>query len=203
MPTMSTPGPIQRGLSPPLSAPSAQSWGTFLVLVVLAAGTISCGGTDGSINAEQFSGTWSIDEERSTDISPWNGLTVQIDASSSQLTLERIWGGNYGVTVNDSMTIPIDGEQQRVPMQQWPDNRHIGASLASDSSKTVSAEWLDNGRTLRVTTRLDVRISQGTTRIRTYSEYRISPNGGTLTVLELRSTRPRPLHYTFVPAESS
>ncbi|MFB6272034.1 MAG: hypothetical protein ABEL51_03965 [Salinibacter sp.] len=200
---MSTPGPIKSGFSPPSSAPSAQSWGAFFLLVALAVGTISCGGGDGSVNAERFNGTWSIHEERSTDISPWNGLTVQIDATPSQLTLERIWDGNYGVTVNDSMTIPIDGEQHRVSLQQWPDNRHIGATLASDSSKTVSAEWLDNGRTLRVTTRLDVRVSQGITRIRTYSEYRVSPDGGTLTLLELRSTRPRPLHYTFVPAESS
>lgn len=200
---MSIPGPTQRGLPCPKLTLSVPSWGSVLFLLAFAVGTISCGEVDSSINAEPFNGTWSIDEERSTDISPWNGLTVQIDATPSQLILERIWEGNYGVTVNDSMTIPIDREQHRVPMQQWPDNRHIGASLASDSSKTVSAEWLDDGQTLRVTTRLDVRISQGTTRIRSYSEYRISPDGGTLTVLELRSTRPHPVRYTFTPAESS
>jgi hypothetical protein len=88
-------------------------------------------------------------------------------------------------------------------MTQWPDNRHIGAFLASDSSKSVSAAWLDDGQTLRVTTRLTVRISQGTTRIRTYSEYRVSPSGRHLVVLELRSTRPKPIRYTFERAEPS
>lgn len=181
---------------------SVRSWSSVLLLV-FALGSMSSGGTDGSIDAARFNGAWSLDKERSTDITPWNDLTIEIDASPSRLTLERIWGGSYGVTVNDSMTIPIDGEKHRVPMQQWPDNRHIGAFLAADSSKSVSAEWLDDGQTLRVTTHLNVRISQGTTRIRTHSEYRVAPDGKTLTVLELRSTRPRPLRYTFTPAEPS
>lgn len=195
---------LPRGVS--LASPialSARFWGSLVLLLALTLGSVSCGGADGSAEAEQFNGTWSFDEERSTDISPWNDLTIEIEASSSRLTLERIWDGYYGVAVNDSMTIPIDGERHRVPMSQWPDNRHIGAFLGADSSKSVSAEWLDDGQTLRVTTHLNVRVSQGTTKIRTYSEYRVAPDGTTLTVLELRSSRPRPIRYTFTPAESS
>lgn len=181
---------------------SARHLGTLVLLLALALGSVSCGGPDG-VEADRFNGTWAIDKERSTDITPWNDLTIEIDASPSRLTLERIWGGSYGVTVNDSMTIPIDRERHRVSMQQWPENRHIGAFLTADSSKAVSAEWLDEGQTLRVTTYLNLRTSQGTTRVRTHSEYRIAPDGATLRVLMLRSSRPRPIRYTFTSPESS
>jgi hypothetical protein len=179
--------------------------GTFflLMLALPLLGRAASPSVSDSTHASRLSGTWSIDKERSTAIDPWNGLRIEINASASRLTLERIWQGSYGFATSDSMTIPIDGSSHRVPMQQWPDNRHIGAFLASDSSKTVSARWLDDGRTLQVTTRLTVRISQGTTRIRTHSEYRVSPSGTHLTVLELRSTRPKPIRYTFERAPSA
>lgn len=180
----------------------AQRLGTLVFLLTLALGSVSCGGPDG-VEADQFNGTWAIEKERSTDITPWSDLAIEIDANRHQLTLERIWGGSYGVTMNDSMTIPIDGERHRVSMQQWPDNRHIGAFLGADSSKTVSAEWLDEGQTLRVTTHVKLRTSQGTTRVRTHSEYRVAPDRTSLRVLTLRSSRPRPIRYTFTPAESS
>lgn len=189
----------------PIRSPFCLRYGACLLLL-LALPLVSQAGNapaSDSTNALRLSGTWSIDKERSTAIDPWNDLTIKIDASASRLTLERIWKGGYGFSVSDSMSIPIDGTSHRVPMKQWPDNRHIGAFLASDSSKTVSARWLDDGRTLQVTTRLNVRVSQGTTRIRTHSEYRTSPSGSHLIVLELRSTRPRPIGYTFEKKSSS
>lgn len=199
---MTCPDAIPHG--PLSSSPerSARRLRILVLLLALALGSVSCGGPDG-VEADRFNGTWTIDKEQSTDITPWNDLTIEIDASPSRLTLERIWGGSYGVTVNDSMTIPIDGERHHVSMQQWPDNRHIGSFLAADSSKAVSAEWLDEGQTLRVTTHVNLRTSQGTTRVRTHSEYRVAPDGTTLRVLTLRSSRPRPIRYTLTPAEPS
>jgi hypothetical protein len=82
-------------------------------------------------------------------------------------------------------------------MGQWPDNRHLGAFLGPDSTKLVTARWMDEGRTLRTETRLRVRTSQGTRPIRIYSEYRLAPDSAHITLLELRSTRPSPLRYVF------
>lgn len=145
-----------------------------------------------------FSGTWMLIEDRSTSVDPWRSLTVEIDVDAPRVTLKRIWGGNREAgTYTDSMTIRADGSVHEVPMEQWPDNRHLGAFLAGDSTKQVTAQWLDAEQTLRVESRLHVRTSQGVRPIRIYSEYRLSPDGNHLTLLELRSTRPRPLHYTF------
>ena len=156
-----------------------------------------------STSADQLSGTWVINKERSTAIDPWTDLKIEIDATESRLTLERIWSGYHGYAVSDSMTIPIDGSSHQVPMSQWPDNRQIGAFLASESSKSVSARWLDKGQTLQVTNRLNLSVSQGTSQVRTHREYRVSPTGSYLIVLELRSTRPRPIRYTLEQTEPS
>ena len=45
-------------------------------------------------------------------------------------------------------------------------------------------------------------IQQGEQPIRIYTEYRLSPEGDRLDVLELRSTRPRPIHYVFTRADA-
>jgi hypothetical protein len=156
-----------------------------------------------SITAAKLSGKWKIDKEVSTAIDPWRDMQIEIDATSSQLTLDRNWEGYHGFSVSDSMTIPIDGSTHQVSMSQWPDNRHIGAFLAEDSLKSVSARWLDEGRTLQVTTRLKLKVSQGTSQVRTHSEYRVSPSGAHLIVLELRSTRPRPIRYRFEEMDPS
>lgn len=155
-----------------------------------------------STSAAKLSGTWKIDKERSTSIGPWGDLRIEIDATGSCLTLDRNWKGYHGFSVSDSMTIPIDGSSHRVSMSQWPGNRHIGAFIAADSSKSVSAQWIDRGETLQVTTHLNLKVSQGTSRARTHSEYRVSPDGTYLTVLKLRSTRPRPMRYILEQMDS-
>lgn len=151
-----------------------------------------------------FEGTWQIIQDRSTSVDPWRRLRLDIRVESERVILNRIWSGNREAgTYVDSTTVRTDGTPAQIAMGQWPDNRHLGAFLAGDSTKQVTARWLDDGRTLRMQTRLHVRTSQGTRPIRIYSEYRLSPDQTRLTLLELRSTRPRPLHYTFrrAPAE--
>jgi hypothetical protein len=85
-------------------------------------------------------------------------------------------------------------------MAQWPDNRHLGAYIAGDHRKTVASRWEDDGRTLITESTLTVSTQQGERPIRIYTEYRLSPGGDRLDVLELRSTRPRPVHYVFTRA---
>ena len=151
-----------------------------------------------------FTGTWSLVEDRSTSVDPWRSLAIELEVNGPRVTLKRIWGGNREAgTYTDSMTVRTDGSVHTIEMDQWPDNRHLGAFLAGDSTKQVTAQWIDDERTLRVESRLQVRTSQGVRPIRIYSEYRLSPDGKHLTLLELRSTRPRPLHYTFERAASS
>jgi hypothetical protein len=151
----------------------------------------------------QLHGTWRLVTAESSPIDPWNRLTVEIDAGPSRLSLVRRWHGPTDYTAVDSMHVPVNGEAHRAPLSEWPDNRHIGASVDSDRPRRVAAEWLDDGRTLRLTSRFWVETSQGTHRIRTYAEYRIAPDGDRLVVLKLRSTRPTPRRYVLARTAAS
>ncbi len=97
----------------------------------------------------------------------------------------------------DSLTVPANGRPTRVPFTKWLDSRHLGVWPAG-GTKQVIATWLDQGRTLQVVTTMTVQTSQGTTPMRVQDEYRLSPSGDRLTVIELRSARPTPIVYTYV-----
>lgn len=152
----------------------------------------------GASASSGFEGTWTLVEARSTSVDPWHNLSLEMQIRTDRVVIKRIWSGNReaGRYVDSTMARP-GGPSTTTPMERWPDNPHIGAFLAGDSTKQVTAQWLDDGRTLQTTTRLQVSTSQGVRPIRIYSEYRLAPDGNHLTLLELRSTRPRPLRYTF------
>ena len=83
--------------------------------------------------------------------------------------------------------------------------RHMAVYPAKGGITHATATWIDGGKTLRVEATTPVEVSQGIVPIRLYSEYRVSELGDTLTVIELRSSRNRPLVYVFkkVPAEAA
>ncbi|HMB90926.1 MAG TPA: hypothetical protein VKP65_08770 [Rhodothermales bacterium] len=151
-----------------------------------------------------FSGSWTYEAEGSTAIDPWRRLSMEIDRDGDAVILKRIWrGSREGGTAVDSAYVVPGGPAALVPLEQWPDNRHLGAYLAGDSTKTVTAHWDDEQRTLITESHLTVSIQQGTRHIRIYTEYRLSPDGNRLDVLELRSTRPKPIHYIFRRADDA
>ena len=67
------------------------------------------------------------------------------------------------------------------------------------------AAWIDGGRTLRVEAQVPLETSQGDTTMRLYDEYRLLEGGSELVLIELHSTRSRPLvyHFTKVPEEAA
>jgi hypothetical protein len=169
---------------------------TLLILCLVFGLAASPCRSQESARSTPLDGAWTLLPDQSTAVDPWKSLSIEIEATRSRLRLRRVWRGNYGFAAVDSVAVPIDGEFHQVPLTQWSENRHIGVFVGPDSTKKVSATWLDEDQTLRVETLLPARTSQGTTPLRTYAEYRVGPRG-VLTVLELRSTRPRPIRYTF------
>lgn len=153
--------------------------------------------------AAAFAGSWQLDADRSTAIDPWRRLTLDLAFDGDAVIVERRWrGSREGGSTLDSVRVVPGGPAATAKLEQWPDNRHLGAYLAGDSTKTVTARWLDDGRTLATESRLTVSVQQGTQPIRIYTEYRLSPDGDRVDVLELRSTRPRPVHYVFRRSDS-
>ena len=146
--------------------------------------------------ATPLAGTWRFDRARSTELSPWQDYTLTVAVEGSRVTFQRQLGaGRRGFA--DTMTVDVSRPDNVVPVAMWPDNRHLGAYIGGDRTKHVRAEWLDDGRILRLRTDLVLSTSQGDRPVNILSDYKVSANGAVLTLTELRSTRNRPVIYVF------
>ena len=147
-------------------------------------------------DAHLLAGTWRYDPERSTELSAWGTLQLVIAADGPHITLTRHWAA--GRRTYDEVT-PIDLTRtvNVVPVDWWPDNRHIGAYIGGDKTKKIRAELLDDGRRLRLSADLVLATQQGEHKVNILSDYKVSANGARLTLIELRSTRDEPVIYVF------
>jgi hypothetical protein len=142
-----------------------------------------------------FSGSWTIDRQASSAIDPWRRIHLDIAVDGKEVTIDRkVTTGRR--TSEESYPLRI-GKTVRVPVEWWTGNRHIGAYMGGDGKKAMTAQWLDNKRTLRVTADYILETSQGENPVRTYTEYRLSPDGHTLRVIQLRSSRNLPSVHVF------
>lgn len=142
-----------------------------------------------------IAGTWHIDLAHSTELSPWKDYELTISVDGDAITLHRrlAWGRRE---FTDAMTVRTD-RAEKIPVEMWPDNRHLGAYIGGDRTKTVRAEWLDDKKVLRVLTGLVLDTQQGARAVNIFSNYKVSASGTMLTLTELRSTRNRPTVYVF------
>ena len=154
-------------------------------------------------DASPLVGTWRIDLSRSTELSPWKGYDFTLNIAGEKVTLHRKlgWGRRQ---YSDTIEIDTSRADNVVPMEMWPDNRHLGAYIGGDKTMHVRAEWLDDRRILRLSTDLVLDTQQGSRAVNILSDYKVSADGSRLTLTELRSTRNRPVVYVFnrVTAES-
>ena len=143
-----------------------------------------------------LAGTWRFDPSRSTELSPWQSYDLTLNVAGDVVTISRQLGsGRRGF--NDTMTLKTAAADNVVAVELWPDNRHLGAYIGGDRTKHVRAEWLDGGRILRRATNLVLSTQLGDRPVNILSDYKRSANGAVLTLIELRSTRNRPVVYVF------
>ena len=163
--------------------------GVLLLLALLPAGPL--------VAADSLlAGTWKFDRARSSELTPWQDYTLLLTVEGSRVTFHRQLGaGRRGFS--DEMTIDTAKPDNVVPVAMWPDNRHLGAYIGGDRTKHVRADWLDDGRILRLRTDLTLSTQQGDRAVNILSDYKVSANGAVLTLTELRSARNRPVVYVF------
>jgi len=143
-----------------------------------------------------MAGDWTFVPDRSTDLSPWGTLDLGIVIDGSDVTVRRHFA-NGDRTTDTVMKLDLDLAVNVVPVPWWMDNRHIGAYIDGDRTEHVRASWVDDGRILRTNADLVLDAQQGPRSVNVLTDYKISPSGNELTVIELRSTRPIPIVYVF------
>lgn len=177
-------------------SPSPQTW--FLLGCLFTALAAPASATLPSALA----GHWQLDPSRSSAVDPFRTIRLEVSVSGDRVSITKTMDGGKRSTA-DTLNLDLGRAEVTEPMVMWVDNRHIGAWIGDDRDRRVRAELLDAGATLRVESNFKLETSQGTTPVRVTTEYRLSPDGKRLTVLELRSTRNRPLHYTFDRKEAA
>ncbi|KAB2643735.1 MAG: hypothetical protein DVB35_07900 [Verrucomicrobia bacterium] len=146
-------------------------------------------------NKSLLVGTWHLNSELSSELSPWKTYDLTIDVKDDTVTINQnlTWGRRV---FNSTLTIDTTKADNIVPISMWPDNRHIGA-YSYDHLKHVHATWLENRRILQLSTDLNLQTQQGVHSVNILSDYKVSASGSRLTLTELRSTRNTPLEYVF------
>jgi len=150
-----------------------------------------------------LNGRWRMDPARSTALDGWTAMDLVISADGSKVSLrhDMTWHATKVTATN-----PVDTAQP-VEITDFfrVDQRHMAVYARPKAAAQVSAAWLDNGRTLRVEAQVPLETSQGDTTMRLYQEYRLLEGGTELVLIELHSTRSRPLvyHFTKVPEEAA
>ena len=163
----------------------------FALLALVCAASAS-----GAEPSGAFAGTWRFDPARSTNLAAWRSFELRLELSPKEVQFQRRlgWGRR---THEERMRLPLDGGRTRIPVPYWSDNRHIGAYIGGDHHKQSQLRILDGGRILRVESDLTLETQQGERDVNILSDYHLSPDGQTLTLIELRSSRPQPVTYVF------
>ena len=147
-------------------------------------------------DAHLLAGTWRYEAARSTELSSWGALQLVITVDGPRVTLTRHLAA--GRRIYDEVTaLDLNRPVNVVPVEWWPDNRHIGAYIGGDRAKHIRAELLDGGRMLRTSADLVLATQQGERAVNILTDYKVSANGAQLTLIELRSTRNDPIVYVF------
>lgn len=166
----------------------------FVLLLLLVLSGLGLRAADTS--ASPLAGAWRIDLSRSTELSPWKGYDFTLGVEGDTVTLRRrlAWGRRE---YSDTIVLDATRPDNVVPVEMWPDNRHLGAYIGGDKTMRIRAQWLDHRRILRLSTDLVLDTQQGSRAVNILSDYKVSADGARLTLTELRSTRNRPVVYVF------
>ncbi len=167
----------------------------LLCLVLLLAGSLSRLSA-AAPDARLLAGTWRFDPARSTELSAWGALRLVVAVDGPHITLTRQYAAGRR-TYDEVTALDLTRAVNLVPVDWWPDNRHLGAYVGGDKTKHIRAELLDGGRMLRTNADLVLATQQGERAVNILSDYKVSANGAQLTLIELRSTRNDPIVYVF------
>ena len=150
-------------------------------------------------SAAALAGKWRLVPDRSTEPGGWKTIELVITADGSRVTLARKLSSGRR-SYDDTAVLDLSRPENVVPTPWFADNRHLAAFMGADKTRRVRTELLDGGRRLRTSADLTVETQQGLHALNILTDYQISESGAVLTLIELRSTRSRPIVYVFTRA---
>ena len=150
--------------------------------------------------ASPLEGRWRFDKTRSTALDGWHEWDLVIAVTGNQVSLQHDM--KWGRTTFSATNVLDLTQSAAVPNFFRVEQRHMALYPAKGAAATLRASWLDTQRTLRVEGDLPIETSQGQATMRLYSEYRLLEGDTELLLIELHSSRQRPLVYRFTKVTS-
>lgn len=153
-----------------------------------------------ALAASPLDGRWRLDKTRSTALDGWHEWDLVIETTGSKVSLRHDL--KWGRTEFSATNVVDTAQAATLPNFFRVEQRHMALYPAKGAATPVRASWVDQNRTLRVEANAPIEISQGQATMRIYSEYRLLEGDQELLVIELHSSRPRPLVYRFTKVAS-
>jgi hypothetical protein len=140
-------------------------------------------------------GHWRMDPAQSTALDGWNkmDLNIALDGSKVSVGYRMQWRS----TVHEATNVFDTAAPVELSDFFRVEQRHMAVYPAKHGVTKAQAAWIDGDRTLLTEALTPVEVSQGDVLMRITTEYRVSELGDRLTVIELHSSRNRPLVYVF------
>lgn len=170
---------------------------SFTLLAALAA-TISL--TPAAAQpADELAGSWELLEEYSSNVDPWRSMALTIESDGPLVTIYRdLLAGRDGR--KDTLVVPTDGQTLSTVVpesKKWLEQPHLGVFFDGNTDQHVSGTWLRPGMELMVNIATTLQTSQAASRVDIIRRFIVSEDGTQLTLLETRSSRPRPINLVF------
>ena len=142
-----------------------------------------------------LAGRWRLDPKRSTALDGWTAwdLVVSLEGTRVDLRHDMQWRATKLTATNAVDT----AKPTTVPDFFRVEQRHMALYPVRGALTPMRAEWLDSERTLRVEATPQIESSQSTGPMRIYQELRLIEGDQELLLIELHSTRGKPLVYRF------
>jgi len=142
-----------------------------------------------------FDGRWQLDKTRSSALDGWQEWELVISTNGTRVNLEN--NMKWGRTEFSATNVVDTAKSVTLPHFFRVEQRHMALYPAKNESTPVRAAWLDAGRTLRIEADTPIEISQGHAVMRIYREFRLIEGDREIQLIELHSSRSRPLVYRF------
>lgn len=138
-----------------------------------------------------FDGSWDLVPQKSTPISFYQTLSLEMQCKGDQLTLIQKWGSRSRDRFQDTVRLVTNGKKHTVALQHQvaPGTIFLGLGNIPGQSRKMSATWNKEATKLTVTEQVEVNTSQGKAELNTVHTYQVSPQEQLMTYTIQRDTR--------------
>ena len=140
-------------------------------------------------------GRWRLDPAASTALDGWHKMDLAVALDGTKVAIAHTM--QWRTTIHEAVNVFDTSAPVELKDFFRVEQRHMAVYPAKHGVTKATAGWIDAGRTLRTEALTPVEVSQGDVLMRITTEYRVSETGDRLTVIELHSSRNRPLVYVF------